>query len=178
MQYLALIRGINVGGKGLVKMDALKTALTEAGFQDVRTYIQSGNIFFSSTSTNTNELAERIETSLKETFGITAGVAIFSKDQWQRLIANAPAWWGRRDGWKHNLLILIGPHTMAEVVAEVGALKPDIEAMQPGEGVLYQSMSLKLFGRTTTGKLISSPLYKRVTVRNYNTAVKLRDLFE
>lgn len=58
----------------------------------------------------------------------------------------------------------------------VGELKPDIETIEPGNGVLYQSMSLKMFGRTTTGKLVSNPIYKKITVRNYNTVTKLFSL--
>jgi uncharacterized protein (DUF1697 family) len=71
---------------------------------------------------------------------------------------------------------MIGSHDMTDVVQAIGSLKPDIEAMAPGQGVLYQSMSRELFGRTTTGKLVSSPIYKQMTIRNYNTVTKLLTL--
>ena len=178
MHYLALLRGINVGGNSLVKMDVLKAALTTAGFESVRTYIQSGNVFFASEISDKAKLAQSIATCVKNTFGVSAGVAVFTKDEWQKILDNAPAWWGKRDDWKHNLLVLIGTYDISQVVAAVGTLKPEIEAMQPGDGVLYQSMSLKLFGRTTTGKLASNPVYKQMTVRNYTTATKLLKLFD
>lgn len=178
MQYLSLLRGINVGSNSLVKMDALKAALTTAGMQNVRTYIQSGNVFFISENGDKARLAQKIEACVKDTFGISAGVAVFSKDEWQKILDAAPAWWGKRDNWKHNLFVLIGAYDMSQVVTAVGALNPEIEAMESGDGVLYQSMSMKLLGRTTTGKLASNPIYKQMTVRNYNTAIKLLELFE
>ena len=176
--YLALLRGVNVGGKGLIKMAELQSALAASGLANVRTYIQSGNVFFESAEKDVDVLSAQIADSIAKRFGLQVGVAVFSKSEWQRIIADAPTWWGRDETWKHNLLILLRPYNMADVVRAVGQLKPDIEAMQPGEGVLYQSMSRQLFGRTTTGKLAASPVYKTMTVRNYNTATKLLALFD
>jgi uncharacterized protein (DUF1697 family) len=101
---------------------------------------------------------------------------LFSKDEWVEIIAAAPLWWGQYKTRKHNILVLIPPYDIREVITSIGELKPDIEAMHPGDGVLYQSMSLELFGRTTTGKIASNPVYKKMTVRNYNTATKLLSL--
>lgn len=176
--YLALLRGINVGGKALIKMADLKTALEADGFADVQTYIQSGNVLFRHTSNNTDDLATQLETSIKKHFSLETRVAVFSYDEWKMIIDAAPAWWGQDSSWKHNLLVLLKPYDMAEAVAAVGQLKPEIEAMEAGTGVLYQSMSLALFGKTTTGKLASSPIYKQMTVRNFNTATKLLKLLE
>lgn len=67
---------------------------------------------------------------------------------------------------------------MDETIRAIGELKPDIEAAEPGNCVIYQSMSFKFFGRTTTGKLSSSSIYKKMTVRNYNTATKLLTLLD
>ncbi|MDO8736242.1 MAG: hypothetical protein Q7K29_04070 [Thermoleophilia bacterium] len=80
--------------------------------------------------------------------------------EWKKIIKSAPDWWGVDPEWKHNLLIMIKPCDMKEVISAIGELKPDIEAIQAGDGVVYQSMSKKLFGRTTTGKITSNPVYK------------------
>jgi len=175
--YLALIRGINVGGKSLVIMAELKAALEQAGLQNVRTYIQRGNIFFDSDHSGQVALAEQISHVILDRFRVSAGAVVFSQPEWQTVIDRAPKWWGLDAAWKHNLLVLLPPYDMTEVVKAVGDLTPEIEAMEPGEGVLYQSMSRELFGRTTTGKLASSPIYRQMTVRNYNTATKLLELF-
>lgn len=175
-EYLLLLRGVNVGGNSLVRMADLKTALNDADFQNVKTYIQSGNIFVTSTLDKTTA-ADQIVRLIETKFGVVTTLAIFTKREWQEIIESAPKWWGKDPEWKHNLLVMIGAYDMSKVIEAVGTLKPAIEAMEPGPGVLYQSMSRALFGRTTTGKLASSPVYKEMTVRNYNTANKLLGLF-
>lgn len=174
--YLALLRGVNVGGKNMLKMAELKAALEADGFAAVRTYIQSGNIIFEAAKTDTELLARRVRQSIAKQFHIQAGVAVFTSDEWQHIIKKAPKDWGKDPSWKHNLLILLKPYDMKTVVSAIGELKPDIELLTPGGGVLYQSMSLKLFGRTTTGKLAANPVYQQMTIRNYNTATKLLGL--
>jgi uncharacterized protein (DUF1697 family) len=175
-RHLALLRGVNVGGKSLLSMAALRVALEQDGFSRVQTYIQSGNVLFDSSPADPDQLAQRMEASLEKHFGITTRVAIFSDAHWRQVVADAPPWWGQNKEWKHNLLVLLKPYDMHEALAAIGLLKPDIEAVQAGEGVIYQSMSLKLFGRTTTGKLATNPLYKQLTIRNYNTTHKLLGL--
>ncbi len=176
-EYLALLRGINVGGKSLIKMAALKDALQSDGFTDVRTYIQSGNVFLDTNINDDTALAEALQVSIQKHFGIDVPVVAYSKIDWQKILKAAPEWWGKNPEWKHNLLALIKPYNMQDVLTVIGTIKPDIEAIEPGEGVLYQGVSLKLFGRTITGKLASSPVYKKMTIRNYNTATKLMGLF-
>lgn len=176
--YIAFLRGINVGGNNIIKMANLRTALSERDFNDVKTYIQSGNIVFSSPSHDKQKLAQAIQSIIFEKFKVTCDVVIFSKDEWRTIIKSAPSWWGHDGTWKHNILIMTGPHVMKEVVAAIGELKPDIEELKPGIGVLYQSMSLTSFGRTTAGKLAANPIYKKMTIRNFNTATKLLSFME
>jgi uncharacterized protein (DUF1697 family) len=177
-QYLALLRGINVGGNNLIKMSALKDALEQDGFTSVRTYIQSGNVIFHSDASDTDKLAKQIEASIKSHFDLDVGVVVFSKAEWQEIIDSAPDWWGKDENWKHNLLVLLKPYDMKQAVEAIGELKPEMEAMEPGNGILYQSVSIKLFGRATTGKLASMPIYKKMTIRNYNTATRLSTLLD
>ena len=177
-RYLALLRGVNVGGKGILKMSDLKVAIEQAGFKNVQTYINSGNVLFTTATTNTHKLAQDIHQIIHKTCQLDIEVVVFSHSKWRLIIEAAPHWWGDNNEWKHNLLILIPPYDMKAVTAAVGELKPDIETMQSGDGVLYQSMSKALFGRTTTGKLASNPIYKKMTIRNYNSATKLLSLLE
>jgi hypothetical protein len=68
---------------------------------------------------------------------------------------------------------MIKPFTMEEVMSAFDGLKEDIESVQAGKGVVYQSVCFAKFGRTKSGKLAAHPVYKKMTVRNYNTATKL-----
>lgn len=174
--YLALLRGVNVGGKALLKMADLHAALSKDGFQDVKTYIQSGNVMFTSNRRDKKRLASDMSACIEKNFKLTVDIAHFTADEWQAIVKAAPAWWGKDADWKHNLLVITTGIPAKEVVAAIGELKPDIEAVKAGDGVVYQSMSFTLFGRTTTGKLASNPIYKKLTVRNYNTATKLANL--
>lgn len=176
--YLALLRGVNVGGNSLIKMANLRDTLTKEGFSDVRTYIQSGNVIFKSGTTNTAELAEQIKSYINKDFGMSVDVVVFSKTEWQLIISSAPKWWGDDKTWKHNLLILIRSSDMSEAIEALGNLKPEIESVEPGKGVLYQSMSFEKFGRTSSSKLVLLPVYKKMTIRNFNTATKLLALFD
>ncbi len=157
-------------------MTSLVDALTAAGLTDVRTYIQSGNVIFSADTTDTDKLASLIATTIEKNFKLSVGVAVFRASEWQHIIATAPKWWGVDTTWKHNVLAMIKPYDMQDVRSAIGTLKPGIEAIEPGEGVLYQSMSFQKFGQTSSSKLVSSPMYKKMTVRNYNTATKLSTL--
>lgn len=176
-KYVALLRGINVGGNSIIRMADLKTCLEEAGLHDVATYIQSGNVLFSSPLEQAS-LVSLIEIAIRDRFGFEVPVAVFSRERWREIIEAAPKEWGSNPAWKHNLLILLEPYDMGEIIKQIGVLKPGIETLVPGDGVLYQAMSLKLFGKTTTGKLAASPVYKRMTVRNYNTSRKLLELLD
>ncbi len=177
-RYLALLRGINVGGNAKIAMQDLRSVLEKSGLESVRTYIQSGNIIFESDEDNTTVLAELIKDVIEQNFELTVPVVVFTRTEWSKIVQEAPAWWGKDEDWKHNLLVLLKPYDMSATIAAIGTLKPDIERLEPGDGVLYQAMSRALFGRTTTGKLAASPIYQRMTVRNYNTAKKLLTLLD
>lgn len=176
-RYLALLRGVNVGGKGLISMATLKEALTLAGFANTRTYINSGNVFFDTDRTGVDELVTDVEKIIRRQFGLKISVVIFTQEQWQRVIDEVPAQWGRDGGMKHNLLVPLPGTSAREIISAIGQIKPDIEAMWPGPGVVYQSLSWEKFGRTTGGKLAGNPIYKQLTVRNFNTTKKLLELF-
>jgi uncharacterized protein (DUF1697 family) len=178
MRYLVLLRGVNVGGKSLIRMPELQAALSNAGFHDARTYIQSGNVLLTSPDKDSDHLAAVIEKLIREQFTLDVTVTILSRDTWHSIIKEAPEWWDKDTQWKHNLIVLIPPYDIETVIRAFGELKPDIERIEPGHGVIYQSLSVKLLGRVTSGKLSSSPSYRRMTIRNYNTASKLLQLLD
>ena len=84
--YVALLRGINVGGKNLIRMPALKVCFEENGFEDVSTYIQSGNVLFSSSQTGNAALTDRIEAMLGEAFDYVPTVVVRSRKQMKAIV--------------------------------------------------------------------------------------------
>ncbi|MEO5499234.1 MAG: DUF1697 domain-containing protein [Candidatus Saccharimonadales bacterium] len=173
MKYAVLLRGINVGGNNLIKMVELRSCLENAGFDRVKTYIQSGNIIITSDETDKQKITDRIEQAITKAFTLIVPVVVISYDELKTIVDNTPAGWGDDPEWKFSYLFLKPPYDMNDVIASIGQLKPGIETLTPGEGVLYQSLAFKLFGHTTTGKLASMPVYKMMTIRNHRTVPKL-----
>lgn len=178
MKYVALLRGVNVGGNSLVKMADLKAAIEAAGFTDVSTYINSGNVIFSSDEIDKINLAKAITGIIDKTFDLDVKTVVFSADDIAAVVKQMPKGWGSDPEWKYNTLFLIPPYNSSDIIAEIGELKPGIEILEKGEGVLYQAVEFKSFGRTRTGKLASMRCYQQMTIRNYNTTMKLHALLQ
>lgn len=178
MRYVALLRGINVGGNNKVPMADLRACLEEAGLSNVQTYIQSGNVVFSSDAKDDTKLTKQIEQAIEKTFGFPVVVAVFSQPEFEYIASHTPKDWLKNPEWKYNYLFLKKPTTGQEALKALGDQKSDIELAVAGEGVVYQAMSIKLFGRTTASKMIGTPIYKQMTIRNHNTVTKLLELLQ
>lgn len=174
MRYVALLRGVNVGGNNKVTMKDLVAAMTEDGFIDVKSYINSGNVLFGSSSSK--NLDKKVAAAIKRHSGLDIDVVVVEAERWGKIIDEAPKAWGKQDDWKHNIVVMIPPATPQQMLQEVGELRPEYESLTIGDGVVYQSISLKYFGRARSGALVGKPLYKKMTIRNYNTATKLAQL--
>ncbi len=90
MNYLALLRGVNVGGKGLIRMSELRECLEQAGFAEVRTYIQSGNVLFTAPKTEPGRLARKMEAAIEKRFAMKVGVVVFAESEWQEIVRGRP----------------------------------------------------------------------------------------
>jgi len=176
-RYIALIRGINVGGKNKVSMPELKTRFEKAGFQDVITYINSGNIFFSASDNNAFvDLVQIIETVLRMDFNVITRVAVVPVSELHKALAHAPTWWDQDPDSKHNAIFVIAPTTAAEVMKTVGEAKPEYESVESYGHVIFWSAPLKTFSRTRWSKIVGTAAYNSVTTRNANTFKKLVEL--
>ena len=89
-RYIAFLRGINVGGNKLIKMQALAAAFSAAGFRKVRTYIASGNVVFEGSAKDRKALARKIEKMLTAEFGHEIAVALFTLEELQDLTSTNP----------------------------------------------------------------------------------------
>jgi uncharacterized protein (DUF1697 family) len=175
-RYIALIRGINVGGKNKVSMGQLKSELEARGFERVISYINSGNIIFSSSKTDLVELVSDIETILHSAFSVSTKVAVIEVGQFHRAVKQAPSWWNKQPDDKHNALFIIAPATAETVASIVGAPKDEYEKVHITEQLIYWTAPLKTFSRTRWSKIVSTAAYDSVTIRNANTVMKLAAL--
>ena len=117
--YVALLRGINVGGKNLIKMPALKACFEADGFADVATFIQSGNVLFASPEAHVAGLTQRIEEMLGYTFGYEATVVVRNRAQMRAIVEHAPKGFGTEPAaYRYDVIFLKPPLTSKIAIEE------------------------------------------------------------
>jgi uncharacterized protein (DUF1697 family) len=177
-RFVALLRGINVGGKNIIKMADLKSCFASEGFEDVWTYIQSGNVIFSTAKGDAADPRERIEAMLSKSFGYEATVVLRRREEMRAIVDQAPAGFGADlDTYRYNVIFLMPPLT-AKAAMESIETRDGVDESHPGPGVLYFSNLIERASQSRLSKLVSTPIYKRVTIRNWNTTTKLLSLLD
>jgi uncharacterized protein (DUF1697 family) len=178
-RYVALLRGINVGGKNAIPMAGLKAAFEDAGFDDVRTYIQSGNVVFGARTSSQAELTRKIERMLRTAFDhYDASVVLRSRSQMRTIVDRAPSGYGAEPSkYRYDVVFLKAPLTAGSAIRDV-ATKEDVDRIWPGSGVLYLSRLTSRLTQSRLNRIASLPIYKNMTIRNWNTTTKLLDLLE
>jgi uncharacterized protein (DUF1697 family) len=88
--YVAILRGINVGGKRMIKMDALKQLFANLGFSNIETYIQSGNVFFQCKKTSEEKLASTIAKEIEKVFSFDVPTIVKNVEELKQIITNNP----------------------------------------------------------------------------------------
>lgn len=176
-RYVALLRGINVGGRNKVAMADLRAAFTDAGFADVSTYIASGNVLFSSTRP-ARGLERDIEAVLEERLGMPLVVVVRSQRQLRAVVERAPAGFLALDGTHHrDVVFLRSPLTEAKAMGVV-QLREGVDQAWAGSGVVYFARLSSQLQRSSMSKIVGTPEYKAMTVRSWSTATKLRALLD
>ena len=176
VQYLALLRGINVGGKNLVKMSELRDALEEMGLADAATYINSGNFLFRAPRQPRAELAKRLEDELSRNFGLELRLVVMSHAQLKRVAKEAPRGFGA-DTDRCDVIFLFAPLTVKRAVAAMET-KEGVDRIWAGTGVVYFSRLTEKATSSRMGRVIGKPEYKSMTIRSWGTTTKLLTLME
>lgn len=176
-RYVALLRGINVGGKNKVAMADLRAAFTDAGFADVSTYIASGNVLFTSTRPAA-ALEADIEAVLQQRLGMPLVVVVRSQRQLRSVVDRAPDDFLALDGTHHrDVIFLRSPLTPARAMGVV-QLREGVDQAWAGTGVVYFARLSSQRQRSTMSKIVGTPDYQLMTIRSWATATKLRDLLD
>jgi len=172
-RYVALLRGINVGGKNLIRMADLKACFQANGFDDATTYIQSGNVIFGSAESNLSELTDRIERMLAANFDYEARVVLRSRKQMRSIVERAPTGFGDdATRYRYDVLFLKAPLTARTAMRSV-LTKDGVDRAHEGSGVLYFSRVTSRATQSRLSRIASMPVYQRMTIRNWNTTTKL-----
>jgi uncharacterized protein (DUF1697 family) len=176
MKYVALLRGINVGGNNKVEMPRLKKLFEELDFKNVKTYINSGNIIFEAKGTPM-VLAKKIEKEIEKEFKFNIYVVIRDLKNIQKLDKAVPKEWVNDETMKTDVMFLWDDVDNKNVLKQV-IIKPDIDDVKYLDGAIIWRVDRKAVTRSGLLKIVGTPLYKKITIRNVNTLRKLKELME
>ena len=171
IQHLALLRCINVGGKNRVPMAELRESFEEMGFEEVGTYINSGNAFFRAPRQKRAELAAGIEAALSKRFGFELKVVVVTEAELRAVIEAAPRGFGAKTDLC-DVIFLRKPLTVKKALAAV-ELKEGVDRVWEGKGVVYFSRLQEKASSSRLSKLVSRPEYKNMTIRSWTSTNKL-----
>jgi len=178
MKYVAIIRGINVSGKNIIKMDALRISMKNFGFQSVSTYIQSGNICFECNLEDTFEIASTIKNEIEKNFNLNVPVLVFKDKEFDKIL-------------KENSFVKQSDFDTKSM--HINFLEKEIESYLIPQLVDKSSESEQLFcqgkavylylptGYATTklsNNFIEKKLKNHATTRNWNTCLELQKLLK
>ena len=176
--HLALLRGINVSGHNMMKMDALKSMLEKAGFQNVETYIQSGNVFVDTDEENAASVGFKIKQEIFKAFGHEVPVVVVNQDDLENCFKNNPFLKEKDVDLKKLYVAFISNTLKSESINDlkISQFKPD-EAVIDGNKI-YIKYAVGAGKTRLDQKYIEKKLNLTVTIRNWNTVTKLLNMYE
>lgn len=171
-RYVALLRGINVGGNRKVVMAELRDLFVALGFSDVSTFINSGNVIFGSATAPDQAT---IETAISDHFGFFVDTLILSGDQLRAIASAIPVEWTNSVEQRSNAIFLFSDVETSDILEKIG-YRPEIERMIYVPGAILATISRKNQSKGSLLKLMGTPLYRRLTIRNILTTRKLAEI--
>jgi uncharacterized protein (DUF1697 family) len=176
MKYVALIRGINVGGNNIVPMQGLAKTLEGIGLGGVSWYIASGNVFFESKERDARKLEKKIEAAMEKGHKVSTNTVVRSRDEMEATMKALPPSWNKPSPLKRYYVMFLRHEVNTGTVLDELEPAQGVEALTYGAGALFWETVIKLQTRSKIAKIMSRPLYKQVTIRNLNTTLKIAQL--
>jgi uncharacterized protein (DUF1697 family) len=175
MTYVALLRGINVGGKNKVAMPRLKKTFEGLGLRDVTTYINSGNVIFKDTKRKPATIVSALERAIEKDFGLPIKVLIRDLPAIKKVIKALPDSWTNDQQMKCDVMFLWEGVDRKDIVDGL-RIKPEIEDLVYVPGALIWRVDRPAITRSGMMKMVGTDLYKAMTIRNCNTVRKLAEM--
>ncbi len=175
MTYVAFLRGVNVGGKSIVSMAASKEALVALGLSDVRTYINSGNVIFSTRASDAPRLTARIERALEQHTGMAIKVLVTDHKTLKKIVDAIPRNWVD-DKTMRTYVLLLWQELDDRGILDRLPIKPGIDELKYTPGAVVWRVDRENVGRSQMNRIVGTPLYKKITIRSANTMRKLNEL--
>lgn len=175
MVYVALLRGINVGGGSKINMEELKAVFDAAGMTSVKTYINSGNVVFESDEGDRRKLAGSLEDAIAMRFGFAVRVLLHDVEEMRAVVEALPAEWVNDRDTKCDVFFLWDDVDRVSVLEEL-EYDPEVDDVRYTPGAVLRRVDRPMAPRSRLTKVVGTPLYQQMTARNCNTARKLLSL--
>ena len=177
-RYIALLRGINISGKNKVSMAELKRAFERLGYNDVKTYLNSGNVIFSSDEADTIKITRQIEEMIQHRFHLDIPVFVISQEGLRDILHHAPDWWGDESKEIYDNLIFVMPSATAELIAEkIGEPTKELEQICICKNAIFWSFDRKKYAKANWWKKTASAgIGEMITIRTANTLKKIVEM--
>ena len=175
MIYVAFLRGVNVGGKGIVSMASIKEALVALGLSAVRTYINSGNAIFSTRASDVQLLTTRIERALEQQTGIAIKVLVMDHKTLKKMVDAIPSNWVD-DRTMRTYVLLLWKELDDRRILDRLPIKPGVDELRYTPGAVVWRVDRDKVGRSQMNRIVGTALYKKITIRSANTMRKLNEL--
>ncbi len=175
MTYVAFLRGVNVGGKGIVSMAAIKEALVALGLSDVRTHINSGNVIFSTRAADARRLSARIEKALEQHTGMAIKLLVMDHKTLKKMVDAIPRDWVD-DQTMRTYVLLLWKELDDRGILDRLTIKPGVDELRYTPGAVVWRVDRENVRRSQMNKIVGTPLYKKITIRSANTMRKLNQL--
>ena len=174
-RYIAFLRGINISGKNKIAMSDLKREFESLGFTDVSSYLNSGNVLFSSENRNITDMKCAIERMLRTAFELEIPVHVISRADLEDILANAPDWWGTGEKDQYdNFIFILTSDTAQEICDMVGQPSEGLERIQVYKDIIFWSFDRKAYQKCNWWKKTAGAgIAERLTIRTANTVRKM-----
>lgn len=176
MIYVALLRGINVGGNNKIVMSELREVIEALGFGDVSTHINTGNIIFSCNSLEQQVISQQIESAIETKFGFEINAIVRDYNNLKNIIEQIPESWQNDKQTKSDVMFLWPKSDNESVLSELTIKEFDNVIYQPG--AILWNVTRDDQSRSGMKKLFGTRLYKQMTIRNVNTVRNIWEIME
>jgi uncharacterized protein (DUF1697 family) len=171
-KYLALLRGINVGGKSKVEMKKLKVTFEKLGFSSVATYINSGNVLFEAAEVPS---ISNIEKAIKKDFGFEVKVIIRTQEDIESLCNSIPEFWQNNNEMKTDVFFLWDEIDKPETLKLI-TQNPEVDTLIYHPGAIIWHIKKVDYNKSGMHKFVGTRVYKSMTARNVNTVRTLEEM--